>query len=63
MAFKITNAEKDSLFTWSEKLLDKKESPTKFCTDYFGKLDIKIVYSDQVTKKVEYTSICEWQNL
>lgn len=62
-AFKITNAEKDSLFTWSEKLLDKKESPTQFCTDYFGNLDIKIVYDDQMTKKIEYNSICEWQNL
>jgi hypothetical protein len=61
--FKISNKEKDSLFKWSEALLYQKITPKNFCTDYYGRLNITIMYSRQVTTRIEYTSICEWQNL
>jgi len=63
LAYKITASEKDSLFKWVESLIDSKMRPTHFCTDYYGKLSLKIVYNEQVVKNADYTSICEWQEL
>lgn len=63
LEFKITKAEKDSLFKWSEQIIDRKESPALYCTDYYGKLGNKIIYRDQLSKYVEYTSMCEWYKL
>ena len=60
---KISKDEKDSLFKWTETLIQTKPEPTAFCTDYYGKLTLKIIYSEQVSKQAQFTSICEWQNL
>ena len=63
LSFKITSSEKDSLFKWTESLIDNKIKPKHFCTDYYGTLYIKVTYNDQMTKTANYTSICEWKDL
>ena len=60
---RISKNEKDSLFAWTETLIQTKPEPTKFCTDYYGKLSLKIIYSEQVSRQIQYRSICEWERL
>ena len=60
---KMLKSEKDSLFKWTEALIQTKPEPINYCTDYFGKLTLRIIYSEQVSRQVDYRSICEWQSL
>lgn len=62
-SYKMSKSEKDSLFSWTEKLIDIKTSPSRFCTDYYGKLSLRIVYSEQMSKQINFNSICEWEKL
>lgn len=62
-SYKLSHSEKDSLFSWTEMLIDNKIKPTRYCTDYFGSLSLKIAYSEQMTKQISYKSICEWEEL
>ena len=52
----------DSLFSWAEYLLDYKQPvEIRTCTDYVGKLSVQVRYSDILTKRVDFTSICNWK--
>jgi len=62
-SYKLLKSDKDSLFSWTESIIDKKANPSVFCTDYVGKLTLRIVYSEQMSKQISYRSICEWKNL
>ena len=59
----VDKLEKDSLFTQVNELIDFKGQPKRFCTDYVGKLKIRIRYNDQLLKEVSFTSICDWREL
>ena len=58
----IRRDEKDSLIAWAEKLLDfKPPSQFRVCTDYVGKLSVQIKYSEIVSNRVDFRSICDWK--
>src|SRR4030095_3277385 len=61
--FSIEHVKKDSLFSWSNKLIDFVGQPRRFCTDYVGKLKVRIRYNPQMLKEVSFSSICNWQEL
>ena len=61
--YSIEKAEKDSLFSWSNDLIDFRGQPNRFCTDYVGKLKVRIRYNSQVLKEVSFSSLCKWQEI
>lgn len=61
--YSIQNSEKDSLFSWSNKLIDFKGQPKCFCTDYVGKFKVRIRYNPQLLKEVSFSSLCNWQEI
>ena len=62
-SYKILDSEKDSLFSWTETRIDTKSNPSEFCTDYVGKLTLRIAYSEQMSKQISYNSICDCKDL
>lgn len=57
----IKREEKDSLISWAERLLEfEPPSEFQFCTDFVGKLSVRIKYSEIVSKRVDFSSICDW---
>ena len=62
LAYYIKEDERDSLISWAEKLLDFQQ-PSEFrtCTDYVGKLSVRIKFSENVSKRVDFASICDWK--
>ena len=61
--YQINKTEKESLFAQANELIDFKEQPKCFCTDYVGKLKVQIRYNSQLLKEVSFSSICDWQEL
>ena len=61
--YQINKVEKDSLFTQANDLIGFGGQPKRFCTDYVGKLRIRIRYNSQLLKEVTFSSICDWRNL
>jgi hypothetical protein len=61
--YPIRHPEIDSLFSWSNALLDFQGQPKIFCTDYVGKLLVRIRYNSQLLKEVNFSSICNWREL
>ena len=62
VTFKIATTEKDSLFSWTNKLMAP-AAPTMRCTDYAGHLIVRInygAYSSRTVKSCDYSSICDW---
>jgi hypothetical protein len=59
----IKRSEKDSLFSWSNELINFYGQPNSFCTDYVGKLKVRIRYNPQLFKEVSYSSICDWREI
>lgn len=58
----IRRDEKDSLISWAERLLDfDPPSQFRYCTDYVGRLSVRVKYSDIVFKRVDFSSICDWK--
>lgn len=61
--YQINQAEKDSLFVEASGLIDFQGPLELFCTDYVGTIKVKIVYSEQLSKEVSFSSICNWRQL
>jgi hypothetical protein len=61
--FPISHPEMDSLFSWSNELIDFHGQPKQFCTDYVGKLKVRIRYNSQLLKEVSFSSICDWKEI
>jgi hypothetical protein len=61
--YQINKTEKDSIFTQANELTDFKGQPKRFCTDYVGKLKVRVRYNAQLMKEVSFTSICDWREL
>lgn len=61
--YQITESQKDSLFACANKLMDYKKQPNRVCTDYIGKLKVRIKYNSQVSKESNFSSICNWREL
>jgi len=55
---------RDSLLSWCNNLLNYMQPKLIMtCTDYVGKLTVRIKYSETLTKEVKFTSICNWKKL
>ena len=61
--YQIGKTEKDSLFAYANALVDFKKQPPQFCTDYVGKLKVRVRYNSQLLKEVRFSSICDWREL
>ena len=61
--YQINKTEKDSLFAHANELIDFKKKPKQFCTDYVGKLKVRVRYNPQLLKEVSFSSICNWREL
>jgi hypothetical protein len=59
----FTKAEKDTIFSLVEDLIQHPAKTNKFCTDYVGSLDLVIVYGEQFKQRGEYSSVCDWNTL
>ena len=61
--YKIGKKSIDSLFAWVDKLVHYRQpEETVFCSEYVGKLEIKIRYSEILSKSVSFISICKWDS-
>jgi hypothetical protein len=63
LKYPIKRSEMDSLFSWSNKLINFYGQPNSFCTDYVGKLKVRIRYNPQLLKEVSFSSICDWREI
>jgi len=61
--YPISHSEMDSLFSWSNELINYHGQPNRFCTDYVGKLKVRIRYNSQLLKEVSFSSICNWREI
>jgi hypothetical protein len=61
--YQIGKVEKDSLFIQANELIEFTGQPNRFCTDYVGKLKLRIRYNSQTLKEISFTSICDWREL
>jgi hypothetical protein len=61
--FAFTQSEKDSIYSLVKEMVVHPITPKKFCTDFVGRIEINIVYNEQVTQSCIYTSVCDWTTL
>lgn len=61
--YPIGKEEENSLFILANELMGFNGQPEKFCTDYVGKLKVRIGYNQQLSKEVSFSSICDWRKL
>lgn len=60
----IEKNKRDSLFYWANGMIEYKEPDIiNTCSDYVGKLTIKIRYSPTLTKHAYFTAICDWREI
>ena len=59
--FRFTDAEKDSIYTWIDELINNPDSIALGCTDYVGSVTFQINYG-HYNQSCSYYSICEWQD-
>ena len=60
---RVNPADKDSIYFWTTKINWPPVMPVKFCTDYVGRLTVKIQFGERVFQTSEFHSICEWETM
>jgi hypothetical protein len=59
----LSLADKDSVYFWTTKINWPPVMPVKFCTDYVGRLTVKVQFGERVSQTSEFHSICEWETM
>jgi hypothetical protein len=62
-SYAFTQREKDSIYLLVKDIVVNPLKPKGFCTEFVGRIEIKISYGDQVTQSCLYTSVCDWTKL
>ena len=60
---RISKPERDSIMTWTKKLIFEPVWPKVFLTEYVGHLNLTITVSNQISQSCSYTSIGDWDKL
>ena len=54
---------RDSMYLFSDALMEFKGQPKHTCTDYVSRLNVRLRMNDQVYKEVKFSSLCNWREI
>lgn len=60
---KLSASEKDSMYVWVKKMVEKPVKPKNFCSDYVGYVSLAVMHSAQIQQSCTYSSVCDWRFL